>query len=113
MNDTELMSLWSALEPSTRRRARIETRVFEWLEASETSLVGGMARLAEGRAADGIGLRLGRRVIARAFVAGRLAGVVAVAVGEGCLDARRYRAGSSSKPCSKCSSQFCAHGRPK
>jgi len=40
VNDTEIMSLWSALEPSTRRRARIETRVFEWLEASETSLVG-------------------------------------------------------------------------
>ena len=39
MNDTELMNLWSALEPSPRRRARIETRVFEWLEASETSLV--------------------------------------------------------------------------
>lgn len=38
MNDSELMSLWSALEPSTRRRARIETRVFEWLEASETSI---------------------------------------------------------------------------
>ena len=38
MNDTELMSLWAALEPSTRRRARIETRVFEWLEASETSI---------------------------------------------------------------------------
>jgi len=38
MNDTEIMSLWSALEPSSRRRARIETRVFEWLEASETSI---------------------------------------------------------------------------
>jgi hypothetical protein len=38
MNDTELVSTWSALEPSARRRARIETRVFEWLEASETSL---------------------------------------------------------------------------
>jgi hypothetical protein len=38
MNDTDLMSLWSALEPSTRRRARIETRVFEWLEASETTI---------------------------------------------------------------------------
>ena len=38
MNDTELMSIWSTLEPSTRRRARIETRVFEWLEASETSI---------------------------------------------------------------------------
>ena len=40
MNDTELLNLWSALEPSSRRRARIETRVFEWLEASETSLLG-------------------------------------------------------------------------
>jgi hypothetical protein len=38
MNDTELMNLWSALEPSGRQRARIETRVFEWLEASETSI---------------------------------------------------------------------------
>ena len=40
MNDTEIMKLWSALEPSARRRARIETRVFEWLEASETSIAG-------------------------------------------------------------------------
>ena len=38
MNDTEIMNLWSALEPSSRRRARIETRVFEWLDASETSI---------------------------------------------------------------------------
>ena len=38
MNDSELMNLWSALEPSGRQRARIETRVFEWLEASETSI---------------------------------------------------------------------------
>jgi hypothetical protein len=38
MNDAELMSIWSTLEPSARRRARIETRVFEWLEASETSI---------------------------------------------------------------------------
>ena len=40
MNDTEIMKLWSALEPSPRCRARIETRVFEWLEASETSIAG-------------------------------------------------------------------------
>jgi hypothetical protein len=40
MNDTELTSTWSTLEPSSRRRARIETRVFEWIEASETSLAG-------------------------------------------------------------------------
>jgi hypothetical protein len=39
MNDTELMSFWSALEPNGRQRARIETRVFDWLEASETSIV--------------------------------------------------------------------------
>lgn len=40
MNDTELMNLWFAIEPNGRQRARIETRVFEWLEASETSIVG-------------------------------------------------------------------------
>ncbi len=40
MNDMELVSTWSALEPSARRRARIETRVFEWIEAGETSIAG-------------------------------------------------------------------------
>jgi len=40
MNDLELVSLWSALEPSARRRARIETRVFDWIEAGETSIAG-------------------------------------------------------------------------
>ena len=40
MNDMELIGTWSALEPSPRRRARIEKRVLEWLEASETSLAG-------------------------------------------------------------------------
>lgn len=40
MNDAELIATWSALEPSARRRARIETRLFDWLEASETSLLG-------------------------------------------------------------------------
>jgi hypothetical protein len=40
MNDTELVNLWSALEPNGRQRARIETRVFEWLEASDTSIAG-------------------------------------------------------------------------
>jgi hypothetical protein len=38
MNDTELATLWAVLEPGARRRARIETRLFGWLEASETSL---------------------------------------------------------------------------
>jgi hypothetical protein len=40
MNDTELITAWSVLAPSAHRRARIETRVFEWLEARETSLAG-------------------------------------------------------------------------
>jgi len=40
MNDTDLVGAWSTLEPSSRLRARIETRVFEWIEASETSLAG-------------------------------------------------------------------------
>ena len=40
MNDTEIIGAWSALALSARRRARIETRVFEWLDASETSLFG-------------------------------------------------------------------------
>jgi hypothetical protein len=40
MNDTDLVATWATLEPSARRRARIETRVFEWLEASETTLAG-------------------------------------------------------------------------
>jgi hypothetical protein len=34
------MAMWSALEPTARRRARIETQVFEWIEATETSLAG-------------------------------------------------------------------------
>ncbi len=38
MTDTEIMKLWSALEPAANRRARIENRVFEWLDASETSI---------------------------------------------------------------------------
>ena len=38
MNDAQLMSLWSTLEPNGRQRARIETRLFEWLEASDTSI---------------------------------------------------------------------------
>lgn len=45
MNDAEIMNLWCALEPSSRRRARIETRVFEWLEASETSVAAEWLRL--------------------------------------------------------------------
>jgi hypothetical protein len=40
MNDAQIMAMWSALEPTARRRARIETQVFEWIEATETSLAG-------------------------------------------------------------------------
>ena len=40
MSEAELAALWAQLGPDSRRRARIETRVFEWLEASETSLAG-------------------------------------------------------------------------
>jgi hypothetical protein len=40
MNEMELTATWAALEPSARRRACIETRVFDWLEASETSIAG-------------------------------------------------------------------------
>lgn len=40
MNDAELIGLWATLAPGARRRARIETRVFDWLEASETSIAG-------------------------------------------------------------------------
>jgi hypothetical protein len=45
MNDVDLGQTWAALEPGARRRARIETRVFHWLEASETSLAGEWLRL--------------------------------------------------------------------
>lgn len=40
MNEADLAALWSQLGPDARRRARIETHLFEWLEASETSLAG-------------------------------------------------------------------------
>ena len=39
MNDVEITQLWSRLEPNGRQRGRIENRVFEWIEASETSLL--------------------------------------------------------------------------
>jgi hypothetical protein len=38
MNEMELVQAWSSLEPSSRRRARIETRVSAWIEAGETSI---------------------------------------------------------------------------
>jgi hypothetical protein len=38
MNEPDLIGTWSTLEPTARLRARIETRLFEWLDASQTSL---------------------------------------------------------------------------
>lgn len=38
MNGEEIVDVWTALEPTSRQHQRIETRVFEWLEASDTSL---------------------------------------------------------------------------
>lgn len=40
MNEIDLTAAWTMLEPDARRRARIETRVFDWLEARETSIAG-------------------------------------------------------------------------
>jgi hypothetical protein len=38
MNDLEMTATWSTLDPSVRRRTRIEARLLEWLEAGDTSL---------------------------------------------------------------------------
>jgi len=40
MNDTDFTQSWALLEPDVQRRARIETRLLDWLEASKTSLAG-------------------------------------------------------------------------
>jgi hypothetical protein len=40
MNEMELTAAWAALEPGAQRRARIETQVLDWLEASDTSIAG-------------------------------------------------------------------------
>ena len=45
MNDTDFTQSWALLEPDSRRRARIETRVFEWIEAQRN-----VARSANGLA---------------------------------------------------------------
>ena len=76
MNDTELISLWSALEPSARRRARIETRVFEWLEASETSIAGEWLGLLKVEPLTGLAYASVGRRLARAADARRLDDVV-------------------------------------
>ena len=38
MNDEELADAWTTLEPTVRRRRRIDARVFAWLEAHDTPL---------------------------------------------------------------------------
>jgi hypothetical protein len=38
VNDAELEGTWTALDPTTLQRRRIEARVFEWLEARDTPL---------------------------------------------------------------------------
>jgi hypothetical protein len=38
VNDGDLTAAWAALEPTARRRRRVDTRVFEWVEAHGTSL---------------------------------------------------------------------------
>ena len=38
MNDEELGDAWTTLEPTMRRRRRIDARVFAWLEARDTPL---------------------------------------------------------------------------
>jgi hypothetical protein len=55
MNDTEITQLWSRLEPNGHQRARIETRVFEWVEASETSLLSEWLDLIKVNALPGLG----------------------------------------------------------
>jgi hypothetical protein len=38
MNDEELVDAWTTLEPTVRRRRRIDARVSAWLDARDTSL---------------------------------------------------------------------------
>ena len=56
MTDAEIIDLWVTLEPSPRERARIENRVLEWVEASETSLVTEWLDLIKANPIGGLGL---------------------------------------------------------
>jgi hypothetical protein len=40
MNEPELTSTWTVLEPTAPQRRRIDARVRDWLDASDVSLVG-------------------------------------------------------------------------
>ncbi len=112
MNESELTAAWSALEPSARGRARIETQVFEWVDASETSLFGEWLGLL--KVEPLAGSPTPRWVRCRCCCCRRSAGSRrSSSLDAAQAGAARYCAGSSSQPCSKCFSQFCAHGRPK
>ena len=50
MNDEELGDAWTTLEPTVRRRRRIDARVFAWLEATRHAARGRVARALQGRA---------------------------------------------------------------
>ena len=56
MNDTEVTQIWRTLEPSGRQRARIEDRVFDWIEARETSLATEWLNLIRTDPLPGLGL---------------------------------------------------------
>ena len=56
MTDAEITQLWFTLEPSRRERARIESRVLEWVEASETSLLAEWLDLIRVNPIGGVGL---------------------------------------------------------
>ena len=66
MNDTDFTQSWALLEPDSRRRARIETRVFEWIEASETSLAGEWLGLLKVEPLTGLAFASVGAVVARA-----------------------------------------------
>lgn len=53
MNDDELTRAFNMLEPSARRRRRMEARVEEWIDAKRTSLLAewlGLLRIEPARA---------------------------------------------------------------
>ena len=56
MNDDELGDAWTALEPTVRRRRRIDARVFAWLEAHDTPLAAEWLGLFRGAPFAALGL---------------------------------------------------------
>jgi hypothetical protein len=45
MNEEELGDAWTTLEPTLRRRRRIDARVFAWIEARDTPIAVEWVRL--------------------------------------------------------------------